>query len=353
MNKDKICGIQYMVSQNSRYAHMSTQTPQEKFSLFLETAREILPTLSTEEIASVFDTIAHALLEQANALLPYKKQQARMRQTLVFDLSCITPYLSLIKKFDGPVDAPTVIVGHHGTTWNAAEAILSRVRKGVSRPFGISRNEWDWLGYGVYFWMMAPHLAAIWAKIAYKVQRAQKPWLPNLADPTKEDFVIPPSGRKSHFAVIEVRLRIFPTHTLNLLDVSWEEFVKESYNLFEEQHSRRSLEDKARAESNYEMVFEKEPHKSGDELYILRKYARQKSDGRMRTRDCMFFNSMINRRKHIQCVIAAFREGEQIVPDVNIWNQDHVQINVIDQSIIEVESIAVHDAEDFEQLPGL
>jgi hypothetical protein len=332
---------------------MNTQTSQEKFSLFLEMAHDLLPDLSPEDIMKVFDVFTNGLLHQANALLPYKKQQARMRQTLAFDLSCITPYLSLVKEFDGPVDAPTVIVGHHGTTWSAAEKILERSKKGTSRPFSISRNEWDWLGYGVYFWMMAPHLAAIWAKIAYKIQRAQKPWLPNLADPTKEDFVIPPNGRKSHFAVIEVRLRIFPEHTLNLLDVSWEEFVKESYHQFEEQHPHRSLEDRARAESNYEVVFEKEPHKGGDELYILRKYARPKSDGRMRTKDCMFFNSMIDEYKKIQCIIAAFREGDQIVPGVNIWSQDHVQINVIDQSIIDVERTVAYDAEDFEQLPGL
>ncbi|HEU4883856.1 MAG TPA: hypothetical protein VFT45_16470 [Longimicrobium sp.] len=48
-------------------------------------------------------------------------------------------------------------IGYHGTSAEAARRILSS-------GFEISRNEYDWLGDGAYFFQDAPLRAREWAK---------------------------------------------------------------------------------------------------------------------------------------------------------------------------------------------
>src|SRR2546426_9818552 len=51
-----------------------------------------------------------------------------------------------------------VVVAFHGTSADQVETILA------SGAFTPSRNDYDWLGHGVYFWEHAPLRAWQWAK---------------------------------------------------------------------------------------------------------------------------------------------------------------------------------------------
>ena len=51
-----------------------------------------------------------------------------------------------------------IVVGFHGTSVDRAATILS------SGAFTPSRNDYDWLGHGVYFWEHAPMRAWQWAR---------------------------------------------------------------------------------------------------------------------------------------------------------------------------------------------
>lgn len=58
-----------------------------------------------------------------------------------------------------PIDYQRLIVGYHGCDRSVGEAVLLR---GESlRP---SRNRYDWLGRGVYFWEHGPERALAWAR---------------------------------------------------------------------------------------------------------------------------------------------------------------------------------------------
>lgn len=50
-----------------------------------------------------------------------------------------------------------LVVGYHGCTERLArELLLGETPIGAWRP---SSNDWDWLGYGIYFWEHAPDRA--------------------------------------------------------------------------------------------------------------------------------------------------------------------------------------------------
>ena len=61
---------------------------------------------------------------------------------------------------------PREVLGYHGTTKAAAAAILG------GTPMALSRNWWDWLGDGVYFWEYGPIRAAEWARAQHGDQAA-------------------------------------------------------------------------------------------------------------------------------------------------------------------------------------
>ena len=54
-----------------------------------------------------------------------------------------------------------IVVGYHGTSADRAESVLS------SGGFVPSRNDYDWLGHGIYFWEHAPLRAWQWATRKY------------------------------------------------------------------------------------------------------------------------------------------------------------------------------------------
>jgi hypothetical protein len=54
-----------------------------------------------------------------------------------------------------------IVLGYHGCEPSFAEALLrGEVRIEDWQP---SRNPYDWLGHGIYFWEFAPHRAKVWS----------------------------------------------------------------------------------------------------------------------------------------------------------------------------------------------
>lgn len=60
-------------------------------------------------------------------------------------------------------DYHRTIIGYHGTRRERALAIVSG-----EETFAPSRNNYDWLGHGVYFWEYAPQQAWAWARQKYQ-----------------------------------------------------------------------------------------------------------------------------------------------------------------------------------------
>ncbi len=58
-------------------------------------------------------------------------------------------------------DYHRTIVGYHGTRRATAAQLVD------GEPFGVSENDDDWLGHGVYFWEYAPQQAWWWADRRY------------------------------------------------------------------------------------------------------------------------------------------------------------------------------------------
>src|SRR5271168_2905737 len=93
------------------------------------------------------------------------------------------------------------LIGHHGTSRQIAETILSE-------GFAASQNSYDWLGDGAYFWQDAPLRAMEWAKQIFA-----------------EDAVVIE-------ATIEIR------DFINLLDVEWMSWLTEIYDEYLEELKR-------------------------------------------------------------------------------------------------------------------
>jgi hypothetical protein len=167
--------------------------------------------------------------------------------------------------------------GYHGTSRSRAETILTE-------GFRPSTNGYDWLGTGVYFWQDAPNHARYWARQNYP----QEP------------------------VVIKSRLRLDST-CIDLLDmphIDNPNFWADSYNEFLGMYRRagRSL-----------------PTQNPDipgKRYL----------------DCSFLDYLINSVFGFDprgAIRSAFIEGERIFPNSAIFDRSHVQISIIDLSLIE------------------
>ena len=58
-----------------------------------------------------------------------------------------------------PINDPFFIIGYHGCDKDLAEDVLSG-----KISLNISKNQYDWLGSGIYFWENNPHRAYQWAQ---------------------------------------------------------------------------------------------------------------------------------------------------------------------------------------------
>jgi hypothetical protein len=178
---------------------------------------------------------------------------------------------------------PIELVGHHGTNIEAARQILQT-------GFTLSRNNYDWLGKGVYFWQDAPYRAWHWAS-----EDCQKKG----GDP----------------AVIRSLVKIRRDEFMDLLD------YRQDPNWANE--LRRTHQDLQKKTS---IVLPSNKRATG--YHAL---------------DRLVFDTLIEdilkpMDINILAVRACFQEGEEIYSGLAIYNKSHIQIAVRDISSI-VESI--------------
>jgi hypothetical protein len=161
-------------------------------------------------------------------------------------------------------------IGFHGTSAEAAQRILSA-------GFEISRNEYDWLGDGAYFFQDAPARALEWA------------W---------QRF-----GDDAAVLGAEIDLE----DCVDLLDIKWHGVIRESYA-----DLLRRL--------------------SGSAQPIPRQTSgAHRLDRAVVNRTVEVLQS---RRIAVRAVRAAFTEGEQLFAGSALWSRAHVQIAVRDPRAI-------------------
>lgn len=163
------------------------------------------------------------------------------------------------------------VSGFHGTSSNNVEKILSE-------GFKPSRNEYDWLGDGIYFFQDAPKRAWEWARKIHKEKAV----------------------------VIGAKIRL--EDCIDLLDIQWTSVLSEMYDAFLKKAKLADI---------------KLPEQIGgahrlDRLVI--NYA---------------VGFLAERKTSIRCVRGAFIEGKPIFPDSAIFDRAHVQIAVRDIMVVE------------------
>jgi len=166
---------------------------------------------------------------------------------------------------------PNRVVGYHGTSGAAAARILES-------GFTVSRNEWDWLGDGVYFFQDAPIRAREWALRFHP------------DDP----------------AVLRSDIRL--EDCMDLLDIRWTQVLAEAYDHFLRLWKTTGLPLPAQRGGAHRL----------DRSVINYMVATLATEGTT-----------------IRAVRGAFAEGEPIFPDSAIFARAHIQIAVRDTSLIE------------------
>jgi hypothetical protein len=168
------------------------------------------------------------------------------------------------------VDEPVIILGYHGTSNAAAEQILQH-------GYQPSRNEYDWLGDGIYFWQDAPLRAWEWADKVH--------------------------GLEGTVLVSSISL----SDCMDFLDIKWSHFLSELYDSFLTQWKRSGL-----------------PLPSQErKMHRLDRAVINYACGVLEEADI-----------EIRSVRSAFREGKPVYPDSAICHRSHVQIAVRDSRAI-------------------
>ena len=168
------------------------------------------------------------------------------------------------------------IFAYHGCTAELATELITGIRP-VSE-WRQSKNPYDWLGDGIYFWEHAPARAMHWARQRYGESAATV-------------------GAIIHLA------RCF-----DLLDV---EFTRELLPAYQRVKQRKAAR--------------------GQALPVNRGLD---DDLRGRYLDCEVVNRCLRRFPEFQAVRCAFQEGEPAFPGAKIFRWSHIQIAVRDPSCI-------------------
>ena len=167
------------------------------------------------------------------------------------------------------------LVGYHGTNIESARRILDT-------GFIPSRNNYDWLGKGVYFWQDAPYRAWDWAK-DYSNKKGGSP------------------------AVIRSLVKIRRDEFMDLLDYSqdpnWSNHLRRTHQCLQQQTSS-VLPPNKRAIGYHAL----------DRLVI----------------DTLIVDILKPMDINILAVRACFQEGEEVYPGSAIYNKSHIQVAVRD-----------------------
>jgi hypothetical protein len=168
-----------------------------------------------------------------------------------------------------------IVVGYHGCEEDfARDLLLGNVRIPDWKP---SRNSWDWLGHGIYFWEYSPARALRWARERYE-SKGKKP------------------------AVVGALIHL--GRCFDLLDESIVSVLDRAYERL----------DKTLAESGLTM-----PVNSG-------------RDWKKRERDCLVLNDYLSAAEQrgvaYDTVRGAFLEGEPAYPGAGFSKESHIQVAV-------------------------
>ena len=179
--------------------------------------------------------------------------------------------------------SPQVVLGFHGCDKSVAEKVLYSQREHLT----LSRNKYDWLGWGTYFWLNDPSRAYEWACLTQK----RKP------DEIKEPYVIG--------AVIDLGL------CLNFCERQSIELLQRSYT-----DLKRALEVSGiRINDEYKNIY---PDEGG---FALR-----------RPLDCAVINHIHEMLKqkdiYYDTVYGYFQEGKDAFEGAGIKEKSHIQICV-------------------------
>jgi hypothetical protein len=161
-------------------------------------------------------------------------------------------------------------IGYHGTSVERAERILAH-------GFEISRNDYDWLGDGAYFFQDAPARAAEWARQRF--------------------------GRNAAVVGAEIDL----DGCLDLLDIAWERFLLDAHREYLDRLERAGMPAPRQTLGAHRL----------DRHVINYVAGTQAPDGYV-----------------VRSVRAAFAEGDPIYPSSALLNRTHVQIAVRDLAVI-------------------
>jgi len=168
--------------------------------------------------------------------------------------------------------SPIQVIGYHGTTLQAAACIL---RDG----FMISRNEYDWLGDGVYFFQDAPARSREWAR----------------------------THHGSDAAVICSVIRVEVEDCMDLLDINWASVLNEAYDSFLRQAKLAKAALPVQTSGAHRL----------DRAVINYSVGILAEEGKL-----------------IRAVRSAFSEGAPVFPGSALSDRAHIQIAVRDTSII-------------------
>lgn len=170
-----------------------------------------------------------------------------------------------------------IIRGYHGTTLESANQILAQ-------GFEQSESPWDWLGRGIYFWQDAPWRAYRWG-LEWSRRR----------------------GRQGQIVVVQANIEM--VNCLDLLDIFWDEPVKEASRQFLERLQSSGADEQLH-------------NKPGGRNFL----------------DCAFFNSLADKLGddgfNVKSIRAAVTEGTPLFQGSPIHDRSHVQVAVRDPTAI-------------------
>jgi hypothetical protein len=168
------------------------------------------------------------------------------------------------------VDEPVTILGYHGTSRAVAEQILQH-------GYQPSRNDYDWLGDGIYFWQDAPRRAWEWAERLLGIDAA--------------------------VLVSKIELG----NCLDFVDIDAPRILSKYYEKFSEDYGVAGIP---------------LPEQKGKLHRLDRQVINYTTD------------ILDKQNFFVQTVRGAFREGQPIYPNSAIYTLSHVQIAVRDASVI-------------------
>lgn len=172
---------------------------------------------------------------------------------------------------------PRVVIGYHGCLEPLASDLLTG-RKTVA-DWAASKNKWDWLGEGIYFWEHGPSRAMKWAEDKAKGKKSAKP------------------------AVVGAVIVLGNDDVLDLTDVRFAPALEEAFTILKWTFDKAGIKMPVNEAKNRKRHF----------------------------LDCLVINSLfaITEIKEKYAVVrGAFEEGDPAFPGSTIRKQTHIQLAV-------------------------